>query len=114
MAKKQNISKLFEIFVGEKVSVWVKKDMQQVVQDAKGNIKNITNPGVLGGYLIEEDGKYFYLGHTPDIIAFAVKEEDIIQIGILDEDSEFMDHLQEQAEALNDAVATPEDDTGVN
>jgi hypothetical protein len=97
MSKRKNISKLFEIFTGERVSIWVKKDMMQTMLDNKGNLKTSAQPGVLGGFLIEEDDEYFYFGHVPETIAFAVKKDSIIQLGIL-EDTDLVDRLQEQAE----------------
>lgn len=113
MAKRKTISsKLFEMFTGELVSIWVKKDMKELSEDIRGGVKNFSSPGVLAGFLNEEDDEYFFLGHTPADISFAVKKNEIIQVGLLEQDE--IDTLQEQAEALNNAVETPKKNTGVN
>lgn len=75
---------LFDTFVGE----YVKITFKTVITDG-----NLTIPMSANGYLLEEDGMYFYLGDDNEEVSFAIKKREIAMIEIIKEESMFDDVL---------------------
>lgn len=100
------MSKIFECFTGEFVTVLLNKDDKNSV-NLGNNIKSVQSPMVIGGFLIEEDDEYFFMGYDPDLICIAVKRNQVVVMEIVDQNAEI-------AHQLDDAVETPLDDTGIN
>lgn len=71
------MSKLFQHFAGQFVNVILKsiKGRQEYPngQATEGNV-------VLEGYLLDEDEKFYYLGHEQDGIDEALDKDDVVRI----------------------------------
>lgn len=103
---KSEVNNLFEYFAGEYLSILVNKDLRQSIQ-TPDNVRTIHSPVLVEGYLIDEDDLFYYMGEDPGTIYKAVAKRTIVMVEIIDPHADM-------ADALNDSVATPTDDKGIN
>lgn len=81
------VDTLFEYFAGEYVVVMVNRDMEQTVQtDTKVETTKI--PISFGGYLLDIDENFLYMGEIPDAVSSCIKRAEVIHIEISSEEED--------------------------
>jgi len=81
--KTKKIDRLFDIFCGEAVAVMVNRDSESTTQ-TETKIETLKAPIVLGGYLVDTDDEFLYLGLDPDAINQAVRRDTVVHVEIMD------------------------------
>lgn len=74
------MSKLFEALAGEYITLLLKKDVSDLLQDESGRYHNVKSTMVSEGYLIDEDDKYYYIGDKPTSFNEMVDKDIVFRI----------------------------------
>lgn len=80
-------SRVFEVFVGNYVEVIIKSIKLRHSDGISSNM-------AIGGYLLDECDRYFYIGITPHEISSAILKSDVITMNISSEGSSIMDNIE--------------------
>lgn len=84
-AKKPS-SSLYQTFVGSYIRLVV-KGINITEGDRSSNM-------MFGGYLLDEDDDYYFLGQTPEAVYAAVRKSDVVTLMLSDEASDLMSYIE--------------------
>lgn len=102
---KEEFTLFFNTFVGEFVQITTGMMTKEQIDTEQGSAI-AEGPVILGGYLLDEDDKYYYLGPTPDGITDAIKKVTVKHIQIIPPKSKY--------DEIMDKTPEPSDEKEIN
>jgi hypothetical protein len=93
---KEQVPDLFTVtFVGEYLEIICKFQREMIEETEHGVYREIA-PGVVHGYLIDFDDKYYFLGDDKRVITRCLDRSEVSYIEVIEEQNEYdkiLDHM---------------------
>ena len=85
-------NKLFKLFEGLYVSILTKMVVERSTSNGE-MMEIVKTPISVTGFLLDADDKFYYLGHSPDLISQAVPHSEVAHVELGQEEANLMEEL---------------------